>query len=194
MRDFLLGVAGVTLFGFLVLWSLTPLPHAPEKTADVRTSLPAPVATSPPSPPPSLRPSPPPSSRPSPPLPAPPPVAEKEPAPASIPLPSPAPVAPATVTSEISEARPPVADEPVQTPAAAPAPPHATRAAHVPSGSPRVRKTTGAQNLKPARGAATKPVIARPAQKPAPCAPREPWEETESAIIALSVEAPLFPC
>ncbi len=48
MRNFLLGVAALTAFGFLVLWNLPSLPRASGKMADTKMSIPSPVATPPP--------------------------------------------------------------------------------------------------------------------------------------------------
>jgi hypothetical protein len=147
MRDFLLGVAAITLFGFLVLWTLTPTARAPGEMADAKKSAPAPVATSPPAPPPAS---------------PPPPVKERAPAPAE-PSPTLTPAEPATVATEAPETPAPVAERPVSAPAASVTPTRATPAAGMSVSPSRGKKIR--QGMKPARPVAAKPPAPRPAQK-----------------------------
>jgi translation initiation factor IF-2 len=150
MRNFLLGVAAVTLFGFLVLWKLPPLPRAPGEIVDTETSTPAPVSTPPP-----------------------PPVAEPNLAPAIAPAQTPTAAKPAPVPTEPAAVRLPTAIKPTPAPTTAAAPTPQMDAARASSDVRKKKKIREAEKPKPAGATASKFATARRAQKTTPAHPAD---------------------
>ncbi len=162
MRDFILGVAALTAFGFLVLWMISPSPYTPARSIDAEDNPPAPVtqptAVAP------ITPSPPATA----------------PAPVSTPIPTVSaepPVAPpvAAAPAPSFNGAPPVATrefDALPTPAFATTPASKKARRQVSVVAPASRTIARGERSKSARGPSrpvvAKPVVARPVPKPAP--------------------------
>ncbi len=144
MRDFLLGVVAVTLFGFLVLWKLPSPPRGPGGMVGTETSAHAPVAA-----PPTL-----------------PVVVEPGLAPLIPPAQHPTVAEPILVLPELAATPPPAAIEATPAPTTAITPRPKMDAEQAPSGVARSRATRLAKKPETPRVNAIKPATARAAQRP----------------------------